>query len=211
MPVDLAVFARAPIAGRCKTRLIPLLGAEGAAALQHALIRRTLQTAIAANLGTVSLWCASDRQHPAFIACSQQFGVKLVSQCGADLGGRMFHAFTRLCRQRAAMVIGTDCPALTATELRTAARALLLEGNDAVFVPAEDGGYVLVGLRQAVASLFDDIPWGTERVMDLTRERLRRAGLRWQELPPLWDVDRADDFDRLCASGLMAETNSEMN
>lgn len=121
----------------------------------------------------------------------------------------MFHAFSRLCRQREALVIGTDCPALTAAELRVAARALL-EGNDAVFVPAEDGGYVLVGLRHALASLFYGVPWGSDRVMDHTRERLRRAGLRWRELPPSWDVDRPEDFDRLCASGLMPEPMDTM-
>ena len=101
-------------------------------------------------------------------------------------------------------MIGTDCPALTAGELRAAAKALQA-GNDAVFVPAEDGGYVLIGLRHPIASLFYGIPWGTDQVMDHTRARLRSAGLRWQELAPLWDVDRPEDLDRLRASGLMAE------
>jgi uncharacterized protein len=204
MQVDIAVFARAPVAGQAKTRLIPRLGAEGAAALQHALIRRTLETALAADVGSVSLWCAPDCGHPAFIDSSKQFGVPLYPQHGADLGERMFHAFARLCRQREVLVIGTDCPALTPVQLRTAAYALV-EGNDAVFVPAEDGGYVLVGLRHAQASLFYGIPWGRDDVMERTRERLRRAGLRWQELPSSWDVDRPQDIDRLRASGLMAE------
>jgi uncharacterized protein len=204
MQVDIAIFARAPVAGQAKTRLIPRLGAEGAAALQHALIRQTLHTALAADLGAVSLWCAPDCDHPAFISFSKHFGVPLYPQHGADLGARMFHAFSRLCRQREALVIGTDCPALRAAGLRTAAEALR-ERNDAVFVPAEDGGYVLVGLRHAVASLFHGIPWGSDRVMDHTRERLRNAGLRWRELPPSWDLDRPEDLDRLRASGLMAE------
>jgi rSAM/selenodomain-associated transferase 1 len=204
MQVEIAIFARAPVAGQAKTRLIPRLGAEGAAGLQHALIRRALRTALAANLGAVSLWCAPDCDHPAFVGCSEQFSVPLYSQHGADLGARMFHAFTRLCRQGEALVMGTDCPALTVGELRAAAGALR-EGNDAVFVPAKDGGYVLVGLRHAVASLFHGIPWGGDRVMDHTRERLRSAGLRWQELAPSWDVDRPEDLDRLRASGLMVE------
>ncbi|HEV8553717.1 MAG TPA: TIGR04282 family arsenosugar biosynthesis glycosyltransferase [Casimicrobiaceae bacterium] len=178
--------------------------APKAAALQGALIHRTLRTALAANPGSVSLWCAPDCEHPAFVGCSEQFGVPLYPQRGPDLGARMFHAFTRLCRQREVLVIGTDCPALTAAELRTAALALL-EGNEAVFVPAEDGGYVLVGLRHPLASLFHGIPWGSDRVMDQTRERLRSAGLRWQELTPSWDVDRPEDIDRLRASGLIAE------
>lgn len=204
MPVDIAIFARAPVAGAAKTRLIPRLGAEAAAALQHALIHRALRTAVAANVGSVSLWCAPNCEHPALVGCSKQFGVSLYPQHGSDLGVRMFDAFTRLCRQGDAIVIGTDCPALTAAELRTAAEALR-EGNDAVFVPAEDGGYVLVGLRHAIASLFCGIPWGTNGVMDHTRTRLRDAGLRWHELPASWDVDRPADIDRLRASGLMAE------
>jgi len=204
MTVDIAIFARAPVAGQAKTRLIPRLGAKGAAALQHALIRRTLQTALAANLGAVSLWCAPHCEHPAFIECSDRFGVPRYLQHGVDLGARMFDAFSRLCRQREALVIGTDCAALTVAELRAVDEALL-EGNDAVFVPAEDGGYVLVGLRHPIASLFHGIPWGSELVMDHTRARLRSAGLRWRELTPLWDVDRPEDIDRLRSSGLMAE------
>jgi uncharacterized protein len=203
MPTDIAIFARAPVAGETKTRLIPRLGAEGAAALQWALIHRVLETALAAKVGSVSLWCSPGCGHPAFIDLSKHFGIPLYPQHGVDLGARMFHAFSWLCRQRDALVIGTDCPALTVAELRSAAQAL--ESNDAVFVPAEDGGYVLVGLRHAIASLFYGIPWGTDRVMDHTRARLRSAGLHWHELQPSWDVDRPEDLDRLRASGLMAE------
>lgn len=204
MEVDIAVFARAPVAGQAKTRLIPMLGAEGAAELQHAMTRRALSTAFAANVGPVSLWCAPDCEHPAFVTCSQQLGVPLFPQHGADLGMRMFHTFVQLCPQRAALVIGTDCPALTADTLRAAAK-ILLDGNDAVMIPAEDGGYVLIGLRHPVASLFYGIAWGRDTVMVETRERLRRAGLRYQELAPSWDVDRPEDLDRLRASSVMAE------
>ena len=209
MTVDIAIFARAPVAGEAKTRLIPRLGAEGAAALQHALIHRALATAVAAELGSVSLWCSPECEHPAFVSFSKRFGVPLYQQRGADLGARMFHAFSRLCREREALLIGSDCPALTIAELRTAARALQ-EGNDAVIVPAEDGGYVLVGLRHPVASLFYGIPWGSDGVMDHTRARLRDAGLRWRELPTSWDVDRPEDLDRLRSSGLMAEAMAVM-
>ena len=203
MPVDIAIFARAPVAGEAKTRLIPRLGVEGAAALQHALIHRAVQTAVAAKLGAVSLWCAPDCEHPVLVGCSERFGISLYPQRGTDLGARMFHALVRLCRRGDALLIGSDCPALTVAELRAAAEALQ-EGNDAVFVPAEDGGYVLVGLRHPVASLFDGIPWGSDGVMEHTRQRLCSAGFRWQELEPLWDVDRPEDIDRLRASGLMA-------
>ena len=115
----------------------------------------------------------------------------------------MFNAFADLCRRGNALLMGTDCPALTVGELHAAAAALTL-GNDAAFVPAQDGGYVLIGLRHAVASLFYGVPWGGDRVMAETRTRLIAAGMRWHELAPSWDVDRPEDVDRLRASGLMA-------
>ncbi|MEO6929787.1 MAG: TIGR04282 family arsenosugar biosynthesis glycosyltransferase [Casimicrobiaceae bacterium] len=209
MEVDIAIFARAPVAGHAKTRLIPTLGAQGAADLQHALMRRALATALAAELETVSLWCAPDCEHPAFASCAKQPDVLLYPQQGADLGMRMLHAFVQLCARRPAMIIGTDCPALTAVMLRTAATALI-EDHDAVVIPAEDGGYVLIGLRHPVARLFQGIAWGGDAVMAETRKRLRRAGLRYAELAPSWDVDRAEDLDRLRASGLMEVAMQEM-
>jgi len=69
--------------------------------------------------------------------------------------------------------------------------------DDAVFVPAEDGGYALIGLNHPERSLFEDIPWGSGAVMSRTRDALRRVGLRWTELDPLWDVDRPEDLPRL--------------
>ena len=204
-PTAIAVFARAPVAGEVKTRLIPRLGTEGAAAFQHALIGRTLSTAVAADLGPVSLWCSPDCEHPAFTAYAKGFEVALCPQRGADLGARMLAAFLHLCRERHAILIGTDCPALTADDLRKAAEALA-RGHDAVLMPAEDGGYALVGLRRPTASLFAAMPWGSDRVIAETRLRLRRARLTWQELPVSWDVDRPEDLDRLEASGLMGES-----
>ncbi len=200
--IDIAVFARAPVAGEAKSRLIPHIGAERAAELQHALMRRSLRTALAANLGPVSLWCTPHCEHPAFGACAEQFDVPLFAQQGADLGARMFAAFSELGRRGSTVLIGTDCPALTAVDIRAAAEALM-RGRDAAFIPAEDGGYVLIGLARPIASLFDSIPWGSDRVMAETRLRLRHAGSSWQELPASWDVDRPEDYDRLEASGLM--------
>ena len=199
-----AVFARAPVPGSAKTRLIPSLGAAGAARLQAAFIRRALGTATGAALGPVSLWCAPDCGHPCFAACRDEFGIALASQRGPDLGARMLHAFTELCATRPTLLIGTDCPALTAGALQAAAAALE-QGDDAVFIPAEDGGYVLIGLARPVAALFRDIAWGSGEVMAASRERLRAAGLRWRELAPSWDVDRPEDLARLRASGIMSE------
>lgn len=193
--VTIAIFAKAPIPGYAKTRLVPALGEEAAAALQGRFTERTLATASACGLGPVSLWCAPDISHPFFQACRETYGVNLHDQVGGDLGARMLRAF-EAADPRPLILIGTDCPTLAAGHLRVCAERLVA-GEDAVFLPAEDGGYVLVGLRRARPQLFSGIPWGTSGVMARTRDRLRAAGLRWSEPATLWDVDDARDLARL--------------
>jgi rSAM/selenodomain-associated transferase 1 len=198
--VRLAVFARAPVAGEAKTRLVPLLGPEGAAALHEALLRRALATALAARAGPVELWCAPDARHPFFGRCAVEYGVRLREQRGADLGERMGAAFAAALGENASLVvIGSDCPALTPAVLREA--ALALGTHDAVIAPAEDGGYVLVGLSGPDPGLFAGIAWGSATVMADTRERLARAGSNWKELGTLWDIDRPEDYARLEREG----------
>ena len=99
-------------------------------------------------------------------------------------------------------MLGTDCPALSPDYLRRAARALA-DGNDAVFGPAEDGGYVLVGLRSPRHGLFSGPVWGTSTVMSETRSRAIALGLRFVELETLWDVDEPADLQRLAALGAL--------
>jgi glycosyltransferase A (GT-A) superfamily protein (DUF2064 family) len=98
--------------------------------------------------------------------------------------------------------VGSDCPALTADHLRQADR-VLRDGVDAVFVPCEDGGYALIGLRRVDPRLFEDVAWGGAAVMAQTRARLTGLGWRWRELETLWDVDRPEDYERLLASRLL--------
>ncbi len=202
------VFARAPVAGAAKTRLIPLLGAAGAAALHARLIERALATARASAPDELALWCAPDAAHPFLQSVGQQYAAGLQQQQGTDLGARMAHAFvSTLQTTKYAICIGADCPALTKQHLHDAAAALRA-GNAAVFVPAEDGGYALIGLSHHVPQLFTDMPWGNSTVMAQTRMRLRESGLRWQELPTLWDVDRPEDYHRLQRSGLLHDAPS---
>ena len=199
--VAVAVFARAPVAGAAKTRLIPRLGPEGAAELHAALVRRTLRTAVASSLGTVTLWCAPDIDHAFFAAIQLEFGVELRAQADGDLGDRMLSAF-RAHAPDPLLLIGTDCPVMTPEHLRDAARNLI-EGVDAVFLPAEDGGYALVGLKRPVSAIFRNMPWGTNAVMPETRRRLSRLGASWAEPATLWDIDRPEDLDRLSSSRLL--------
>jgi hypothetical protein len=195
------VMARAPIPGAAKTRLIPALGAEGAARLQARLTQRAAATATGAAIGPVTLACSPDTRHPLFQGCAERFGVTLAEQRGKDLGDRMADAFRRLLPQAPAILIGTDCPSLTPADLRLACDAL--QFHDAVLTPAEDGGYVLIGLKRLEAVLFEGVAWGSDRVLAQTRERLVSLAWRWDEMPTRWDVDRPEDLERLRLSKLI--------
>jgi rSAM/selenodomain-associated transferase 1 len=202
-PRPVAVFAKAPVPGEVKTRLVPLLGAQAAAELHAALVRRALATARNSGMGPVSLWCMPDTRHPFFAACADEFRITLHAQRGAHLGERMARAFETLVADGPALLTGSDCPSLRPEDLRAAAGSLAT--HDAVFQPAEDGGYVLVGLARLVPGLFEGIRWGEDKVMRETRTRLRAAGATWREMPARWDVDRPEDYQRLLASGLLGE------
>ncbi|HEF4773472.1 TIGR04282 family arsenosugar biosynthesis glycosyltransferase [Burkholderia multivorans] len=200
----IAVFSKTPIPGAVKTRLIPALGADGAATLHHRLLRYTLGVVCRAGYPR-SLWIAGELAHPALLDASDDFGIGLRSQQGADLGARMKCAMQRLLPHAdAVLIVGTDCPVLKAEHFDQIFTALV-NGCEVAAIPAEDGGYVLIGAaRGALArreivldALFDDMPWSTDQVMTRTRERLRQIGASWHELPPLWDIDRPEDLVRL--------------
>ncbi len=216
----LQVFVKAPVPGHVKTRLAATIGDDAAAAVYVRLVERTLDAAVAARAaGTVSaveLWCAapdtSDAAsaaaptrpvhpmrpvHPALARWAARSGATLQPQHGADLGAKM-HAAVRsaLARGRPALLVGTDCPGFDAARLAAAAAAL--RDRDAVFIPAEDGGYVLVGLARDL-DVFSGIEWSRADVMAATRARLAALGARWVELPALWDVDLPADLERLAA------------
>ena len=193
----LLVMAKAPLAGIAKTRLIPALGAEGAAILQRYLIERQLAEAVSAESAPIQLWCAEECLHPFFIECRERFGLTLHCQQGKDLGERLLYALeSALSEADFTIVIGCDIPELNAEVLQEACVAMQ-QGADAVIVPAEDGGYTLLGIRRAEPLLFNQIDWGSNRVMAQTRERLHSLGWRWRELDALWDVDRPQDLSRL--------------
>lgn len=191
------VFARAPIPGQTKTRLIPALGAEGAAALATQMLRHALRVAKQAQLGPVTLWAAGDAQHPLLLELAQEASVPVRAQVEGDLGERMHQALAAMQSASCphAMVIGSDVPALQARHLQTAAVAL--QTNDVVVLPADDGGYVLIACKQPFLAPFQEVDWGSEQVLQQTRMRCRDAGLRLWEGEVLWDVDRPEDLVRL--------------
>lgn len=195
--VAVGVMARAPVAGEAKTRLIPALGPARAAALHQRLARAAVAAAVAAGVGPVTLWAHPSPEHRFFRRCRDRYGVALAPQRGADLGARMLDALVDgLRRCPAALVIGTDCPELDPPTLQAAARALA-EGADAVLLPVEDGGYGLIGLRQAEPAVFDGIAWGGTDVLKNTRRRMAALGWRVALLPRTWDLDRPEDLVRL--------------
>jgi hypothetical protein len=196
--VTLQIFAKSPIPGQVKTRLARALGAENAAAHYVRFVETILATAVAARaagiVDRVELWCAPGIDAPGFAGWRQRYDVVLKTQAGENLGTKMRNALvSALSDGSRAILIGTDCPALDLAYLARAVAAL--DNHGAVLGPAEDGGYVLVGLARDVDA-FSGIPWSTPDVMAATRAKLAAQGVTWQELPPLWDIDEPADLIR---------------
>jgi rSAM/selenodomain-associated transferase 1 len=190
------VFAKAPVPGRVKTRLIPALGAAGAARLARRMLDHTLAQAVAAGIGPVELCATPAIAHPDWAGYHLPPDVWTSDQGEGDLGKRMARAARRhLDRGEPVLLIGTDCPALSPRRLRDAAQAL--ENHDAALYPARDGGYPLLGLRSFHPSLFANIPWSTPAVAGRTLARLRALGWRPWVGPPLPDIDEPEDLDHL--------------
>ncbi|HEX4585732.1 MAG TPA: TIGR04282 family arsenosugar biosynthesis glycosyltransferase [Burkholderiaceae bacterium] len=202
-PWPLLVFARAPVEGEVKTRLIPTLGARRATDLYRRLALETLRRACAARSSQVQLWIAGDPGHAFVQDCARTFRVPVFEQCGADLGHRMAYAFDHALgateHGAGCVLIGTDCPAQTVQDLEQAADAL--QRHDAVLQPAHDGGYVLVGLSRPQPRLFEAIEWGSGRVAEQTLQRAARLGLALHLLRPLPDLDSAMDLQHARAQG----------
>jgi len=198
LAITLQVFARNPVAGQVKTRLAVAIGDDQAATIYSQLVERTLDTAAAARaagiVDRIELWASPDTDAPAFAEWRDRYRMELRQQSGIDLGARMRHALhSAIASGFHAILIGTDCPTLDVSYLARAAAAL--DDHPAVFGPAEDGGYVLVGLARAIDA-FSGIPWSTSDTMAATRAKLAAQRVRWQELPTLWDVDSPADLAR---------------
>ncbi len=194
----LIVFAKAPIAGKTKTRLIPAIGPSGAARIHEELVLRTLEgiSSGSSNEWLTTLWCSPDRHHFFFQNLVRQFDLQLAEQRGKTLGEKMLNAFqATLQHVQRALIIGTDCPVLNGNVIRQAFSALL-NNYEAVIIPAEDGGYISLGLTRVDARLFKDIAWGTNTVYEQTISHLQRLDFNYLVLPPLWDIDRPEDLAR---------------
>ena len=193
------VFAKAPVSGEVNTRLIPDIGVSAATKLQEDFISQRLNMLQQANLCAVTLMCTPDVHDEYFVCCQRQYDITLLKQTGDDLGERMANGIKHALKNyQFCIVLGTDAPALGAKQIQ-AAIALLHADNNAVFVPAEDGGYVLVGLDTAYDFLFKGINWGSAEVMKQTREKLKQNDITFAELDTCWDIDRIEDYQRYLA------------
>ena len=192
----LLVFTRAPVSGQTKTRLIPLLGAQGAAEFHETVLSETLADAKASIFETVEIWCEPDINHPFLQQCSLEFSSALQVQHGNNLGEKMHNATNKaLVINNFVVLIGCDCPAIT-TDILNQSYQALSNGKDVVLGPSSDGGYYLIGLKKPNPDIFQDMSWGKSDVADKTRHILNRQGLDYVELEELADIDTPDDYQK---------------
>jgi rSAM/selenodomain-associated transferase 1 len=194
------IMARAPRAGKVKTRLEPLLGPEGCARLQAELIRHTGRWTARS---TQEAWLAftpadADGELAGLVSPT----IRRFAQKGGDLGERLRHATEFVFRhQRDPLtVIGIDAPELGPVHLRFAEQALA-NGHDACLIPALDGGYALIALARPTIAAFDLPPeaWGGPDVLELTLIALGRAGCSSALLEPVRDLDTPSDAGHVAA------------
>lgn len=192
--VRLVIFAKAPQAGFVKTRLIPALGAEGAAQLAEKMLRFTLTEAVASDVESVEL-CASPApgEAPWLRFRGEHRAIHWTHQGDGDLGERLARATQRVINEgQSVMLIGTDCLTLDRQRLSDAAAAL--KSHDAVMIPSTDGGYVLLGLNRFSPKIFQEIEWSTPSVAESTLERLKSLNWRVAVLESLRDIDEPEDL-----------------
>jgi rSAM/selenodomain-associated transferase 1 len=181
----ISIFARLPVPGQAKTRLIPAVGEEGAARVYARLLNHTVAQVRASGVPFELRVTGGEVD-----AFGQLFGdgTTVVEQGDGDLGARMARV------SAPAIIIGSDCPAVTPELFRVAAREL--SEREVVIGPASDGGYYLIGLARPMPFLFADMEWSTETVFAETLARLAARGIGPAILPELDDIDTAEDLAR---------------
>ena len=188
------MFAKAPVAGQVKTRLCPPLTPDEAASLHGSLVLDLLDRCQSLKGIDRILAGAPTREHPFFGAMKTRFKIPVWDQVGDDLGARMAHAFQSALGSpyHSVLIVGTDIPGITVSLITTAFKSL--QDHDIVLGPTVDGGYYLIGLRSPVPELFEHIPWSTDKVLSLTREKTQALDLSVKILPRLRDLDTVEDL-----------------
>ena len=195
--LSLALFAKAPILGKTKTRLQGALGREGALAAHCELVEYALtQLSQVRQKSAIRIELWSSAEHPLAQQWAQAFDLPLRIQFGDDLGARMDNALQDQLARGAeyALVMGCDCPLLDGDYLSWVAEHAA--SSDVIIAPAEDGGYGLIGVAAGQPTLFNDMPWSSSMVFAETLHRAHEIGLRVLVGKPIWDVDRPADWLR---------------
>jgi uncharacterized protein len=192
--VLLQQFARAPRPGEVKTRMQPQLSADESCELHRELVQWTCEQLVHSGMGEVELCVSGDINDELFQQCQAMGVFRVVQQQGEDLGERMYQAIKRgLQSYSKVILVGSDCPGINASHLDQAISAL--DQVPLVIGPAQDGGYVLIGATRIQPSLFRDIDWGSEQVLQQTLERCEAEQCELQLLPALADIDRPEDLE----------------
>jgi len=188
----IVIFAKAPVPGKVKTRLIPALGAEGATELAARMLQRTALEALESDVGSVELCMDPPCAHPDWMG-RVPLDVIPTRQGEGDLGERLARAAQRvLAGDEPVILIGTDCPDLDSGRLAAAAAAL--EQYDCVIHPTRDGGYALLGLVRFDSSLFEGIAWSSDSVAAETIARIEALGWSLEIGATLHDIDVPADL-----------------
>ncbi|MDF1588552.1 MAG: TIGR04282 family arsenosugar biosynthesis glycosyltransferase [Gammaproteobacteria bacterium] len=189
-------MAKAPLPGLCKTRLIPVLGQEGAAALARQMLANTIDIALKSAVGQVECCITPSPEFLPDLVTRYPPELSWSKQVDGDLGMKMAAIVSRVIDQgQSVILIGTDCPGLTTLHIQNAAQ--WLQHGDASLIPVEDGGYCLIGLNHYAAELFSTMPWSTDKVAEITRQRIVDLGWRLFETESLFDIDLPADLSRL--------------
>jgi hypothetical protein len=198
----IVIFAKQPVPGKVKTRLIPALGAEGAARLAAEMLERTVEEALATGLAVERCGEPDAAEwHEA------RPGLALTAQGEGGLGERLARAARRVLDETPVLLIGGDCPELDRRLLGEAAAALAT--RDAVIHPAHDGGYALLGLRWFDPSLFEGIAWSTDSVAEQTLARIEAMGWSLRTGETLRDMDESEDLAHLRHAELVSASSGE--
>ncbi|AAZ19008.1 conserved hypothetical protein [Psychrobacter arcticus 273-4] len=197
MPKDtlIIIFAKFPAPGMAKTRLQPAIGLDGASLMAKQLLLHSVEQALATGF-SVELCVSPAPKDPCWQTLNLSKSLQWSSQVNDDLGLRMLAASQQaLSKFEQLVLIGTDCPSLTSLRIQEAVQQL--KQSDTVMIPASDGGYVLLGFKQAQASLFSNIEWSTASVAAVTRQRIAALGWTLALLEPLHDIDEPADLKHL--------------
>ncbi|MBH0085484.1 TIGR04282 family arsenosugar biosynthesis glycosyltransferase [Psychrobacter sp. SCQQ22] len=189
------LFAKYPARDMAKTRLQPALGVEGAAIMARQLLLHSVEQAVATDF-VVELCVSPAVTDPCWQTLNLPDSLQWSTQADGDLGTRLITASQyALKKHQKIVLIGSDCPSLTAERIQTAIQQL--DAHDAVMIPATDGGYVLLGFKQVDGSLFSDIIWSTASVAAVTQQRVANLGWTLALLAPLHDIDEPEDLAHL--------------